>query len=102
MIHPSPSEMRRPSEIRMDVVNERGSRLNRVALVGNYLPRRCGIATFTADLTEALAAATPSVDWWVVAMNDSPNGYPYPGGRRNAEDLLGRRGQRHVCGGGED
>jgi hypothetical protein len=26
-----------------------------MALIGNYLPRRCGIATFTTDLPEALA-----------------------------------------------
>ena len=26
-----------------------------VAVLGNYLPRRCGIATFTSDLCEAMA-----------------------------------------------
>ena len=54
------------------------SRLNRVALIGSYLPRRCGIATFTADLSESLARAAPSVDFWAVAMNDRPEGYVYP------------------------
>ena len=53
-------------------------RLNRVALVGNYLPRRCGIATFTADLSESLAIAAPGLDFWAVAMNDRPEGYIYP------------------------
>ena len=53
-------------------------RLNRVALIGSYLPRRCGIATFTADLSESLARAAPSVDFWAVAMNDRPEGYVYP------------------------
>jgi hypothetical protein len=27
---------------------------NRIAVVGNYLPRRCGIATFTTDLCDAI------------------------------------------------
>jgi len=49
-----------------------------VALIGNYLPRKCGIATFTADLLEALSAEAPGIDCWAVAMNDVPEGYRYP------------------------
>ncbi len=49
-----------------------------IALIGNYLPRKCGIATFTADLLEALSAETPGIDYWAVAMNDVPEGYRYP------------------------
>lgn len=49
-----------------------------VAVLGNYLPRQCGIATFTSDLTEALAAAGPEVDTWAMAMNDRDEGYAYP------------------------
>lgn len=49
-----------------------------VAIIGNYLPRRCGIATFTTDLTEALATAYPEAAFRVVAMNDTPDGYAYP------------------------
>ena len=42
------------------------------------LARRCGIATFTTDLIESLAAAVPAVDCFVVAMN-APGGHlPYP------------------------
>lgn len=52
--------------------------LARVATIGNYQPRRCGIATFTADLVAALAAAAPQTDWPVVAMNDTADGYDYP------------------------
>ena len=33
------------------------SDFGKVALIGNHTPRRCGIATFTADLAEALAQA---------------------------------------------
>ncbi|MBI3792559.1 MAG: glycosyltransferase family 4 protein [Gemmatimonadetes bacterium] len=55
------------------------SRLRRVALVGNHLPRRCGIATFTSDLGAAIAAAFPALDEFVVAMNDGGQRHPYPG-----------------------
>lgn len=48
----------------------------RVAIVGNYSPRRCGIATFTEDLTESLIAAGSEVT--VIAMDDRPEGYDYP------------------------
>lgn len=49
-----------------------------VAFIGNYLPRKCGIATFTTDLCEAVAAAAPGIDCYAVAMNDRPEGYAYP------------------------
>ncbi len=49
-----------------------------VAVIGNYLPRRCGIATFTTDLVEGLSAQAPDVNIWAAAMNDRPEGYPYP------------------------
>ena len=45
-----------------------------VAVIGNYLPRRCGIATFTTDLVEALSAEAPEINCWAVAMNDSTRG----------------------------
>ena len=50
----------------------------RIAVIGNYLPRRCGIATFTTDLAESLAAEAPESDVWAVATNDVPEGYLYP------------------------
>jgi len=50
----------------------------KIALVGNFLPRRCGIATFTSDLLAALCAENPDGDHFVVAMNDTPDGYKYP------------------------
>ena len=52
--------------------------LKRVAFIGNYLPRQCGIATFTTDLCEAVAAAYDNVSCLAVAINDTPEGYPYP------------------------
>ncbi len=53
-------------------------RPDRLAVIGNYVPRRCGIATFTTDLAESLATAAPHSDVWTVAMNDRPEGYAYP------------------------
>jgi glycosyltransferase involved in cell wall biosynthesis len=49
-----------------------------VAIIGNYVPRQCGIATFTTDLVEALSAEAPDIHCWAVAMNDKPEGYTYP------------------------
>ena len=34
--------------------------INRIAFVGDYMPRRCGIATFTTDICEAIAAEFPA------------------------------------------
>jgi len=55
-----------------------GETRTRIAFLGNYLPRRCGIATFTTDLCEAVRAASPDADCFAIAMNDSPEGYNYP------------------------
>jgi len=49
-----------------------------VAVIGNYLPRQCGIATFTTDLVESIAAEAPDINCWAAVMNDKPEGYPYP------------------------
>ena len=56
---------------------QRWGSLQSVSCVGSYLPRRCGIATFTADLAEALGRAAPQVQTRSVAMNDQPEGYRY-------------------------
>ncbi len=53
--------------------------LQRVAFIGNHLPRRCGIATFTHDLHRAVATARSGLETCVVAMTDSGGNYMYPG-----------------------
>lgn len=53
--------------------------LHRIAFIGNSLPRRCGIATFTTDLQQAVAASDPDLATSIVAMNDDGEGYSYPG-----------------------
>jgi hypothetical protein len=50
----------------------------RVAVIGNHLPRQCGIATFTTDLCDAIAAAYGVTGVFVVAVNDSQSRYSYP------------------------
>ena len=53
--------------------------IRRVALLGNHLPRQCGIATFTTDLSDAIATAGPDLDCLVLAMNDGLQRHAYPG-----------------------
>ncbi len=48
------------------------SQLKSVALIGSYLPRQCGIATFTNDLAAAIIDHDPDIDCVVIAMNDRP------------------------------
>jgi len=52
--------------------------MNRLAIIGNHLPRHCGIATFTTHLAEALSTALPGVDSFVLAMNDAGRRHSYP------------------------
>jgi glycosyltransferase involved in cell wall biosynthesis len=49
-----------------------------IAFVGNYLPRRCGIATFTHDLHRAISEAGPDMDTFVAAMTNPGFEYDYP------------------------
>ena len=51
---------------------------HRVAFIGNSLPRRCGIATFTTDLQQAIAASHGVGATAIVAMNDGDCSYEYP------------------------
>jgi len=47
-------------------------------VVGTHLPRQCGIATFTTDLCNAIAAAYGGGGASVVAINDPQSSYTYP------------------------
>ncbi|MET0691415.1 MAG: glycosyltransferase family 4 protein [Candidatus Binatia bacterium] len=51
---------------------------DRIAFIGNYLPRQCGIATFTTDLCEAVAAEHPGTTCIALPVNDIEAGYAYP------------------------
>ena len=53
-------------------------RTKHIALIGNFLPRQCGIATYTTDTHQALIDRFPGMQVDVYAMNDRPQGYDYP------------------------
>ncbi|MBN8808154.1 MAG: glycosyltransferase family 4 protein [Sphingomonas sp.] len=53
-------------------------RTRHIALIGNFLPRQCGIATYTTDTYYALTDRFPGMQVDVYAMNDRPQGYDYP------------------------
>ena len=57
---------------------EEDSKIRKIAFVGDHLPRKCGIATFTSDLLAAVAAAHPQSQCFSVSANDIPGGYEYP------------------------
>ncbi len=50
--------------------------MNKIAIIGNYPPRKCGIATFTKDLNDGLKQN--GITTAVIAMNDGLNRYNYP------------------------
>jgi len=52
--------------------------LNRIAFIGSYVPRQCGIATFTAHLSEAVVQANRKLEVFAVPVNDLKEGYAYP------------------------
>jgi glycosyltransferase involved in cell wall biosynthesis len=51
---------------------------SRIAIIGNYLPRRCGIATFTTDLCDAIHAEYEATELLALPVNDTEEGYSYP------------------------
>jgi glycosyltransferase involved in cell wall biosynthesis len=51
---------------------------SRIAIIGNYLPRQCGIATFTTDLCEAIAAEYGTARLLALPVDDTDAGYDYP------------------------
>jgi glycosyltransferase involved in cell wall biosynthesis len=50
----------------------------RIAVIGNYLPRQCGIATFTTDLCSAISAEYGTARLLALPVNDTEHGYDYP------------------------
>ena len=52
--------------------------IKRIAMIGNFLPRQCGIATYTTDIYRAFESRFPHVEMSVWAMNDGANRYDYP------------------------
>jgi glycosyltransferase involved in cell wall biosynthesis len=54
------------------------SKVRKIAFVGDHLPRKCGIATFSSDLLAAVQTAHPQSHCLSVSVNDIPGGYEYP------------------------
>ena len=52
--------------------------LSRLAFIGNSLPRRCGIATFTTNLQQAISTSGADMETAIVAMTDHGHAYDYP------------------------
>jgi glycosyltransferase involved in cell wall biosynthesis len=81
----------------------------RIAFVGNYLPRQCGIATFTTDLCSAIAAEYGDERLFAVPVNDPDSIYEYPervrleitqedvGSYERAAEFLNFNGNDLVC-----
>src|SRR5580692_3857547 len=53
------------------------SKVRKIAFVGDHLPRKCGIATFTTDLLAAVQTAHPQSQCFAVSVNDIKGGYEY-------------------------
>jgi Glycosyltransferase Family 4 len=54
------------------------AKIRKIAFVGNHLPRKCGIATFTTDLLSAVQSAYPQSQCLCVSVNDVADCYNYP------------------------
>ena len=59
-------------------LQSKASLASRIAVVGNYLPRHCGIATFTTDLCAAISTECGSARLLALPVNDTEEGYDYP------------------------
>ncbi|HEY5814191.1 MAG TPA: glycosyltransferase family 4 protein, partial [Terrimicrobiaceae bacterium] len=83
--------------------------VQKVAFLSTYLPKRCGIATFTADLRRAISAEYPGLESFIIAMTDITDGYTYPAevrfeileqeisGYRRAADFLNLANVNVLC-----
>src|ERR1051325_5291516 len=61
-----------------DLVMSETPKIQKIAFIGDHLPRKCGIATFTSDLLAAVQSAPPASRCLAVSVNDLPGGYEYP------------------------
>ncbi len=52
--------------------------IDHLVMIGNFLPRQCGLATFTTDVYTAVRERFPDVALDVYAMDDHPGRYHYP------------------------
>jgi glycosyltransferase involved in cell wall biosynthesis len=81
----------------------------RIGVIGNHLPRQCGIATFTTDLCDALESEFRAAQVFAVPVTDPDSTYSYPGrvgfelnegdlsSYARAKDFLNSRNTDVVC-----
>ena len=69
----------------------------RIAFIGNSLPRRCGIATFTPICSRRSQRLRPDIETCVVAMTDHGHAYDYPAAVRLQIHDDKRRGLWHAA-----
>src|SRR5712672_2495628 len=55
-----------------------GSKVRKIAFVGDHLPRKCGIATFASDMLATIATDYPPTPCLCFSVNDIKGGYEYP------------------------
>jgi hypothetical protein len=60
------------------LIHPRPALPGRIAVIGNYLPRKCGIATFTTDLCDAIHAEYGATELLALPVNDTEEGCNYP------------------------
>jgi glycosyltransferase involved in cell wall biosynthesis len=61
----------------VSLVVKTASDIRTIAFLGDYLPRKCGIATFTSDLLGAVAARYPQSRCFAVPVNEIGGCYQY-------------------------
>jgi len=66
------------AELPVESATAKTAGLGHIALLGNFLPRRCGIPTFTADVHAALGSRFADIAVDVYAMDDAGAPYDYP------------------------
>src|SRR3954464_9640222 len=75
---PEPTARRPREVIRTGHTTMQNSKIRKIAFVGDYLPRKCGIATFTHDMYASVAGCFSDSECFVVPVNDRLEGYDYP------------------------
>ncbi len=66
------------SDMMLGGIDDRLKVPSHIALIGNSVPRRCGLATFTSDCHIALTARFPAMRIDYYAMDDGKDGIVYP------------------------
>jgi hypothetical protein len=73
VVGPRPAIREGPAAVRVRL-QSKASLPSRIAMIGNYLPRHCGIATFTTDLCAAISTERGSARLLALAVNDTEEG----------------------------